>query len=224
MASHVASSKPIKALISSDSCLMFTDSTTANNKILDHWATKLRTRSVGGFIFDVSFDVHAGRSLSKGWYLPDLSGYDCVLVVSAGNNFMKKSHTVLSEIGWQNHKREATMVELAQIGEAIKQRCGGFVFIGNADDWPFMMGANADDRHRYDSMLFESIRFCEEDICIGTAFLGVNEANGGCSFDGLPIDCFTFRDSQHLSLESAEPLFRYLHSLLVHSLLAQCRS
>ena len=235
MASHVASSSAwwsagpvlrITALISADSCLMFDDSSTANNKILDRWGTYLRTRTVGGFIFDVTFDVHAGRSMidSKGWQLPDVSGYDCVLVVTAGNNFMKGWNTVLSQTAWQYGKQAATISELIRIGGAVRQHCGGFVFIGKADDWPHLEGASADDRQRYDSMLRESIEFCAEGMCIDTAFLDVRDARGGRYFSGLPYDFFSFRnDSGHFAVESAEPLFRYLHSLLFHACLRSRR-
>ena len=194
MASHVASPNilHITALISSDSCLMFTESTKSNDQILDGWATELRTRSVGGFISDVTFDVRASRSMSHGWKLPDLSGYGCVLVVTAGNNFMKGYNTVLSERAWQHHTKTDTITELAQIGGAIKQRCGGFVFIGKADDWPFLEGASADDRQRHDSMLRESIEFCEEGMCTDTAFLDVRDAGGGRYFSGLPFVVFQF--------------------------------
>ena len=68
------------------------------------------------------------------------------------------------------------------------------MFIGKADDWPFLEGASADDRQRYDSMLRESIEFCAEGMCIDTAFLDVRDARGGRYFSGLPCDFFSFKD------------------------------
>ena len=113
------------------------------------------------------------------------------------------------------------MTELARIGEAIidKQCYGGFVFIGKACDWPYMAGVRTDDMQRYDSMLLESIKFCQEYLRINTASLCLGEANSGPYFSGLPFDCFSFMDDRHFTCETAVPLTRYLHSLLVHACL-----
>ena len=107
---------PLKVLISTDSILLF-DKNGTTSRVYHEQIKEYLYRSSG---YVVTLDVAMGRSFSKGWNLPVTSPYDVSIMVSAKNHLMKGCQ-IISEQGWNDHKRDATFNEISKIGQALKQ-------------------------------------------------------------------------------------------------------
>jgi hypothetical protein len=87
-----------------------------------------------------TLDVQIGRSLLKAEYaLPTSGHYDCVLLITAGNQLMRKYCEVWSDIAWADHKKDLCCKALDHAAKTLPKLGdkGGVVFVGEYGDWPF---------------------------------------------------------------------------------------
>ena len=197
--------------------LVATDSTFKCGPCKQHH--KLFLSQIAEYLFNkrayaVTFDVADGRSFSRGWDLPDTSVYDVVIVVSACNHLTKGWGQVISEQGWENHKRQLTFNDLAKAGKALMQSRlgGGIVFIGQASDWPYLYGCGAAAMERYNDMVIESEDFCKSNNILCT-FMSPSELP--CEyFAGLECDRLRLYDDCHFDASAVVPLQRFLETLI----------
>jgi hypothetical protein len=191
-----------------------------------------------------TLDVQIGRSLLKAEYaLPTSGHYNYVLLITAGNQLMRKYCEVWSDIAWTSHKKDLCCKALDHAAKTLPKLGdkGGVVFVGEYGDWPYGNNVACQctdcwsrcegcEGRRYNSHMKDCYGHCVK-IGLPAVWLKLN-CPSVSSVQRMEREAFhprellgyhpewKFKDDRHLSDRDAHTVLalkRLLYLLIVHS-------